>query len=309
MKPILICFGLFAVLLTGVVNGQTIYSQSYGNSSNPAVIYVHGGPSSNSTLFEATTAEALVDNGFYVIAYDRRGEGRSADPDATFTFQESSDDLVTIYEKYDIKDATILAHSFGGIVAVYFAERHPEKVNALVLVGALFSQQETYDHILDTAEKRYGKVNDTQMQEGIREIRLLTKNTAEYRKACYDLTDGFSDMPNPTRESSELRTKYRISDFYKDNIRNKNAPVIFYQNESLNNVDTKPVLEKLKAQHIQLFAIYGKQDALFSKKQLNDMKAITSKSNFTLIDNCSHFPFVDQQAVFLKTISKYLKQK
>ncbi|MDR2920855.1 MAG: alpha/beta hydrolase [Tannerella sp.] len=307
MKSILICFGLFTVLSTGVVSGQTIYSQSYGDSLNPAIIYVHGGPSSNSTLFEATTAEALAENGFYVIAYDRRGEGRSNDPDATFTFQESSDDLVTIYEKYNIKDATIFAHSFGGIVAAYFADRHPEKVNAIILMDALFSQQETYDHILDTAEKRYRKNNDSQMLEEIREIRLMPKNTVEYRKACYDLTDGFLDMPNPTQESSGLKEKYRISDFYKDNIRNKNAPAIFYQNESLNNVDTKPILEKLKAQHIQLFAIYGKQDGLFSKKQLNDMKTITGKSNFTLIDNCSHFPFVDQQALFLKTISKYLK--
>lgn len=307
MKLILTYLSLFTFLSINVVNGQAIYSQSYGNSTDPAIIYVHGGPGSNSTLFEATTVEKLVENGFYVIAYDRRGEGRSADPDATFTFQESSNDLVAIYEKYNVKDATIFAHSFGGIVATYFAERHPEKVNAIILVAALFSQQETYDHILNTAEKMYSKYNDIQMLEEIRITRELPTNTAEYRKACYDFADEFLNMPNPTNASSELRVKYRISDFYANNIRNKEASAIFYRNETLNNVDTKPILQNLKAQNIQIFAIYGKQDALFSKKQLNDLKEITGKSNLTLIENCSHFPFVDQQELFLKALLKYLK--
>lgn len=203
MKLILIYVSLFTVLSINVVNGQAIYSQSYGNSANPAIIYVHGGPGSNSTLFEATTVEKLVENGFYVIVYDRRGEGRSVDPDATFTFQESSGDLVNIYEKYELKQAAILAHSFGGIVAAYFAEQYPEKVNAIILLSALFSQQETYDNILNTAEKMYSKYNDTQMIEEIRETREMPTNTAEYRKACYDFADDFLNMPNPTSTSSE----------------------------------------------------------------------------------------------------------
>lgn len=298
---------LLAILSINAVKGQTIYSQSYGNSANPAIIYIHGGPSSNTTLFEATTAQRLADKGFYVIAYDRRGEGRSADPDATFTFQEASSDLVgIIYKKYNIKQATILAHSFGGIVAAYFAERHPEKVHKIILAGALFSQQETYDHLLNTVEKFYRKKGDIQMLNKIEEARQLPKNTAEYRKACFSLADGFFDMPKPTKESMKLREEYSNSDFYLNNIRNWNSPALFFQNETLNNVDIKPILRKLKTQDIKIYAIYGKQDRIFSKKQLRDMKAITGKKNFTLIDNCSHFLYVDQQELFLKAISNYM---
>ncbi|WP_165023873.1 alpha/beta fold hydrolase [Dysgonomonas sp. ZJ279] len=309
MKSTLPYLALLTILSINSAKGQTIYSQSYGSSLSPAIIYVHGGPSSNTTLFEATTAQRLAELGFYVIAYDRRGEGRSADPDATFTFQESSNDLVAIYEKYNIEQANILAHSFGGIVATFFAEQHPEKVNSIILIGALFSQQETYDHILYTVEKVYRKNGDTQTLNKIEETRQLPKNTAEYRAACFDLADGFFDMPKPTKESMKLREEYQKSDFYKNNIRNRNAPAIFFQNETLNNVDTKPILEKLKTQNIHIFAIYGKQDRIFSKKQLEDMKAIVGKKNFTLIDNCSHFLYVDQQELFLETISKYMKQK
>ena len=69
------------------------------------------------TLFEGTTAQKLAEKGFYVIAYDRRGEGRSADPEAKFTYDEAFQDLNAIYKKYNLKKATLLAHSFGGLVA------------------------------------------------------------------------------------------------------------------------------------------------------------------------------------------------
>jgi len=303
MKNIFFYLSIIAVLSINSVKAQTIYSKSYGDNNNPAIIFMHGGPSSNAILFESTTAQKLADMGFYVIAYDRRGEGRSSDPNATFTFKESSDDLVDIYKKYNIKQATILAHSFGGIVAVYVTEQHPEMVNSIILVSALASQQETYDHIFNTVEKDYRKKGDVQMLTKIEKARQLPKNTAEYRRACFDFTDGMIDIPNPTKESNELWEVYKNSELYKGNIRNREAPIIFFRNEVLNNIDTKPLIKKLQAQNIKISAIYGKQDGLFSKKQMMDIKDITGKRNFTLIDNCGHFPYVDQQEIFFKAIS------
>ena len=93
---------LLCILTTQILNGQTIYSKAYGESENPVIIFIHGGPRGNSTLFEGTTAEKLAEKGFYVIAYDRRGEGRSIDTTANFTFQEAIDDLNNIYKKYDL---------------------------------------------------------------------------------------------------------------------------------------------------------------------------------------------------------------
>lgn len=153
---------LFYILTSLTINAQPnpIYSKSYGQSENPAIIFIHGGPRGNSTLFEGTTAEKLAEKGFYVIVYDRRGEGRSIDTRATFTFQEAINDLNHIYQKYNIKKANMIAHSFGGLVGTLFTEQNPEKVKSLILAGALFSQQETYDHILGTTKKIYSAQKD-----------------------------------------------------------------------------------------------------------------------------------------------------
>lgn len=297
---------LFSLFLISV-HAQAIYSKAYGNQKNPAVIFIHGGPSGNATLFEGTTAQKLADKGFYVIVYDRRGEGRSKDENATMTFKESFEDLKQLYNTYHIKKANILAHSFGGIIGTLFTHQFPEKVQSLTLAGALFTQQETYNHILKQA-KGYFKDDAAQLQE-ISEIESLDKNSAAYRKRCYEIASklNFFTMPNPTSESKSLRAEYEAGEFYKNNIRNHNSPIKFYQNEPLNNLDNTAILKEIKRKGIPLFAVYGKNDGIFSNRQLSSLKNIVGNSNFKLIDNCSHYLFVDQQDEFLKFIDLKLK--
>jgi proline iminopeptidase len=301
---------LFYVFTSLTINAQinTIYSKSYGQRENPAIIFIHGGPRGNSTLFEGTTAQRLAEKGFYVIVYDRRGEGRSIDTTATFTFQEAINDLNDLYQKYNIKKATIIAHSFGGLVGTLFTEQNPQKVNSLILAGALFSQQDTYDHILETTKKIYLEQKDSLMLSNVLEIAKLAKNSAEYRKQCYEVANknNYFEMPFPTKEAIQLREDYEKSEFGKNNIRNDNAPILFYKNESKNNIDTKSILKNIK-KRVRLFAIYGQQDQIFSEKQLCDIKKIVKKQNFKVIDNCSHYLFVDQQTEFINTIEKWIK--
>lgn len=151
MKQIILFFILLTTLFSSGQN--TIYSKTFGKSEDKAIIFIHGGPSGNSTLFEFTTAEKLAKKGFYVIVYDRRGEGRSIDSLATFTYQEYFNDLNYIYKTYNIEKANIIGHSFGGLVATLFSEKYPQKVESLILAGALFSQQETYKNIIKSVNK------------------------------------------------------------------------------------------------------------------------------------------------------------
>ena len=228
---------------------------------------------------------------------------------ATFTYKEAIQDLNELYKTYKIKKANIIAHSFGGLVGTLFTEENPEKVNSLILAGALFSQQETYDHILKKTKTIYQSKNDTLMISKVNKIEKLNKKSAEYRKQCYEIAsqNNYFKMPFPTADAIKLRENYELSEFGKNNIRNDNAPILFYKNESKNNIDTKPILKNIKKQ-IKLFAIYGRQDNVFSEKQLSDVKKIVKKQNFKIIDNCSHYLFVDQQQIVINTIAKWLKK-
>ncbi|KUJ59784.1 alpha/beta hydrolase [Flavobacteriaceae bacterium CRH] len=306
MKRLLLIF-IFTISL--FASGQNLYIKTYGNTKDKALIFIHGGPSGNSTLFEATTAQKLADKGFYVIVYDRRGEGRSTDLNAKFTYEEAFQDLNSILKKYHLQQVTLLAHSFGGLVATLYTAKYPKNVSSLILAGALFSQQETYDHILNSVTKIAKDKSDSDQLNKISAIEKLNKNSAEYRKACFDLAgeNGYFKMPNPTEASKKLYSNYETSDFYKNNIRNKNAPLLFYQNEKQNNIDSRPLLKKIKAKGISIYAIYGKDDGVFSNAQISSIKSISGENHFALIENCSHYLFVDQQNQFLSQIEKWYK--
>jgi len=306
MKKLLLAFFFITSLFA---NGQKLYIKTYGNKKEKAIIFIHGGPSGNSTLFEGTTAQKLANLGFYVIIYDRRGEGRSADPEAKITYAEAFEDLNAIYKKYNLKKATLLAHSFGGLVATLYTRKYPQNVSNLIMVGALFSQQETYDHILNSVSKIAATKNDTAQLAKIKAIEKLNKNSAEYRKACFDLAseNDYFKMPNPTEASKRLYSDYEASDFFKTNIRNKNAPLLFYKNEKQNNIETRQSLNKIKKNGIPIYAIYGKEDGVFSSAQINSIKSIAGQNHFAFLDNCSHYLFVDQQDQFLYNIKKWLK--
>lgn len=287
---------------------QTLYSRAYGKRINPAIIYVHGGPRGNSTLFEGTTAQRLADLGFYVIAYDRRGEGRSSDPSAWVTYAEAINDLNGLMAQYKLKKVSLIGHSFGGLVSTLFTQQYPQKVERLILVAALFAQQESYDHILNSATVEAVQKEDTLVLKKIALIKTLDTASAKYRQLVYELGSsfGYFKMPNPTKESISVNRWYETGVFFKQNIRNDHAPILFYQNEPRRNIDTKNILSALPGRGVKLFGIYGQNDGIFSKKQLLDLRQIIGSNNLFLIDNCSHYPFVDQQSVFLKDVKSIM---
>jgi pimeloyl-ACP methyl ester carboxylesterase len=83
---------------------------------------------------------------YRVARYDRRGYGKSSDPQATFSHIE---DLNQVFVQLKIDKAIIFGMSSGGGLAIDFALKYPAKVSALVLVGAVVSGYGYSSHMLD----------------------------------------------------------------------------------------------------------------------------------------------------------------
>ncbi len=77
----------------------------------------------------------LAEN-YRVVRYDRRGYGKSFSPQAPFSH---IDDLNQLFIQLKIDKATLFGMSAGGGIAIDFTLQYPEKVNGLVLVGAVVS--------------------------------------------------------------------------------------------------------------------------------------------------------------------------
>ncbi|HWV29956.1 MAG TPA: alpha/beta hydrolase [Dyadobacter sp.] len=296
-------------LLGFPAKGQSLYSKAFGKANDEPILFLHGGPGSSAVYFEATTAQKLANAGFYVIIYDRRGEGRSMDSVTRMNYEEFFDDLNTIYQKYHINRAHLIGFSFGGLVATLYAEKHPEKVKSIILASALVSQQASYNTILQSVESIYRDQNDATNLAQINTIREMDSNSLSYRTAVFAHAskNGFFSLPKPDFEARQIYSTYPTDTLIARYVKNDRAVETLWKNETRRNIDVTPVLKKFRSRKLPVYAIYGKQDGLYSKQQVAGLSRITGKSRFVYLDNCSHTCFVDQQAQFIAALKLWLK--
>lgn len=287
---------------------QDLYSRSFGKETDEPIIFLHGGPGSSSVFFEATTAKLLAEKGFFVIIYDRRGEGRSADNNARMDFNEAFGDLKTIYQHYKLEKASLLAFSFGGLIATQFARKHPDMVRSLVLCSALISQQKSYDTILRSARVIYKNKKDSTNLKELDSIARLDTNSLEYRTLVFKhaSANGFFNLSAPSDRAKEIYETYKTDPLIAGYTKNEKAVSTFWENESEHNIDITPQLQDLRKRQLPIFALYGKQDGLYAEDQIADLKALIGTNRVKYLDNCSHTLFVDQQQMFLSALWEWL---
>ena len=118
------------------IDGTRIHYQSFGDAPGPAMVLIHGYTAS--TYVWKTTAPLLAGAGFHVIAVDLVGFGYSAKPaDFEYTIKSQARMVLGLMKAVGIDHATLVGSSYGGAVAMTIALDEPNKVNKLVLVGAV----------------------------------------------------------------------------------------------------------------------------------------------------------------------------
>jgi non-heme chloroperoxidase len=115
-------------------DGTQIYYKDWGKG--PVVTFSHGWPLSS----DAWDGQMLflAQQGFRVVAHDRRGHGRSNQTSSGNDMNGYADDLAAVIEALDLKDATLVGHSTGGgEVARYIARYGTKRVAKAVLLAAV----------------------------------------------------------------------------------------------------------------------------------------------------------------------------
>jgi non-heme chloroperoxidase len=115
-------------------DGTEIYYKDWG--SGPVVTFSHGWPLNADAWHPQMLF--LVQNGFRVVAHDRRGHGRSSQPSNGNDMDGYADDLGAVIEALGLENATLVGHSTGGgEVARYIGRHGTARVAKAVLVAAV----------------------------------------------------------------------------------------------------------------------------------------------------------------------------
>lgn len=149
------------------VNGVEIFFDVVGPQLQPdgdvlaerkTLLVLHGGPGYDHTTLRPYF-DRFADN-YQVVYLDHRGCGRSIAQQETWHLNQWADDIAVFCDKLGIQRPLVFGQSFGGMVAMHFAARYPEKLAKLVLssTAARFLLEETVAYATKLGGPEAGQV-------------------------------------------------------------------------------------------------------------------------------------------------------
>lgn len=167
-----------------VINGHNLYVEQFGPENGPDVVLLHHGLGSVKSWRDQIPM--LMDAGYHVIAYDRWGYGGSdARPGLDLpTFAADVDDLHRMLEQLGVHQTSLVGHSDGGTIALYYAAEYPDQICCLVSVAA---------HIYVETEMELGILGIQQAFESDEHFRMGLRyaHGSKYEAVFHNWFDGW----------------------------------------------------------------------------------------------------------------------
>jgi len=124
------------------LGGYRFHAETFGKSTDPVVIVLHGGPGADYRYLR--NLRNLADE-YFVVFYDQRGTGLSprvaADEITLATFIDDLDQFAHRFSPD--RSVTLLGHSWGAMLAAAYTGKYPERVQNLILAEPQFLDQST----------------------------------------------------------------------------------------------------------------------------------------------------------------------
>lgn len=120
------------------IKGNKAYAYTGGKTFDPAlptVVFCHGAQSDHSVWI--LQSRYLAHHGYGVLALDLPGHGRSAGP-ALASVEDLADWVIAVQDAARVKQAAIVGHSMGSLIALEGAARRPDRVAKIALLATAY---------------------------------------------------------------------------------------------------------------------------------------------------------------------------
>jgi pimeloyl-ACP methyl ester carboxylesterase len=148
------------------LNGRSISYELHGPETGPVVILLHHGLGMMGAWEEQIPV--LAQAGYRVLAYDRWGYGQSQErPQLSLPyFEEDQKDLLSLMQALGIQKASLVGHSDGGTISLYFAREYPRLVRRMVIIAAHIYVEPKMIPTIQELRRSYEQ--EPKFQEGMR---------------------------------------------------------------------------------------------------------------------------------------------
>lgn len=252
--------------------------RTYGNPDAPAVVFLHGFMG-NSIEFQPFTD--IISQSFFCISFDLPGHGKSINlEESAYTIEQACAEIHSSLIKMNIANCAMVGYSFGGRIALSFADKYRDFVRSLVLIS-------TSPGIQLQMER------DARIVSDINKIKTLENNgLKEFLNRWYEAPI-FSGIPEKLKEQL---------------IADKGKNIVSELASSLKNAGTgvmQSLWDKLPEFHFPILQIVGEMDKKFCDINIK-MQELLPNSTLEIVPNCSHYVHLEQKEIVLSKIYNFL---
>ncbi len=313
------------------INGTTLHFRVRGvDEKNPYLLILHGGPGFSAHMFY--TWGPSLEQTVNVVYLDQRGSGESerlklGNPFAPkkeevkdYTIANLINDIEGVRTFLKVDKWYVLGHSWGGMLGIEYAAAHPEHIAGYIHMDGLLSQPMAQDALLDFAETQYktqsksgdaaGKEKANGALKSIVEIRKTTPNLQRLMGAFTQIRPFFAQVYYAHPDTAGAYNK-QIADAIKEYhvpltaLSAMEPAVALDITDHYTSRDESPLLTKIT---VPTLIINGRQDGIIPPKTAEKTHRGIAGSELLLLDDCGHFPFMEQPAKTTAALLDFFKK-
>ncbi|MES2812854.1 MAG: alpha/beta fold hydrolase [Bacteroidota bacterium] len=299
MKKIAVLFIL--VFLTKVHSQTEGYSPNLDGSKTfyktfgvgEPILIINGGPGMNSEGFSYLAQQLAKEN--QTIIYDQRGTGKSVLKELnskTITMKAMVEDIESLRKYLKIKKWIVLGHSFGGMLASYYATQYPNSIHKMILsasggvdLGLTAYASQNINNNLSKTERDSLAYYTAKIERGDRSKPTLLGRGRALAPAYLYNKKHISTLAERLTQGNSALNQLVWDELHKIKF------------------DCKPLLKNFNQ---PVLIIQGKQDVI-KPETAEIAHTVLKNSKVILLDKCGHYGWLDTEEAYFKAIFDFLK--
>ena len=269
---------------------DSLYVRTMGQG--PPLVILHGGPGMDHTYFLpqlTTLAEKHT-----LIFYDQRASGKSsfAGDSTRMRMNQFVADIESVREHFGLEQIHLLGHSWGGLLAMWYARTHPDRLHSLLLMNSLGADRE---FVQQAGQIQYSRFTP----EDLAQMKAIRKS-ADFQ------------VGKDSAVLAAFRMSFAASFYHRDSLNSLNLQLADHRMErqqklnylfrDMREYDLHAGLQEVKA---PVLILHGDYDAT-PLAAMEKLQGAIPHAQLKILPMCGHFAFIEANEKVKKAVEEFI---